>query len=76
MNILIIGDGFDLAYGLPTKYGIFLDFCEKARGLYTYRENESLNNYKCDNIDNWEMIDDIRNVLLEAFDKRDCEEIF
>lgn len=26
MNILIIGNGFDLAHGLPTKYSDFLDF--------------------------------------------------
>ncbi|EHL19799.1 hypothetical protein HMPREF9628_01315 [Peptoanaerobacter stomatis] len=26
MNILVIGNGFDLAHGLPTKYGDFLDF--------------------------------------------------
>ena len=26
MNILIIGNGFDLAHGLPTKYEHFLKF--------------------------------------------------
>lgn len=26
MNILVIGNGFDLAHGLPTKYGDFLEF--------------------------------------------------
>ena len=26
MNILVIGNGFDLAHGLPTKYGDFLQF--------------------------------------------------
>lgn len=26
MNILVIGNGFDLAHGLPTKYSDFLDF--------------------------------------------------
>lgn len=76
VNILIIGNGFDLAHGLPTKYGDFLDFCEKARRIYTYREDESLNDYKCDNIDNWEMNDDIKDVLLEAFAKRDCKKLF
>ncbi|HJB93998.1 MAG TPA: bacteriophage abortive infection AbiH family protein, partial [Candidatus Mediterraneibacter intestinigallinarum] len=25
MNILIIGNGFDLAHGLPTRYGDFID---------------------------------------------------
>lgn len=31
MNILVIGNGFDLAHGLPTKYGdfmaIIIDYC-------------------------------------------------
>lgn len=26
MNILLIGNGFDLAHGLPTKYTDFLEF--------------------------------------------------
>lgn len=26
MNILVIGNGFDLAHGLPTKYSDFLEF--------------------------------------------------
>ncbi len=26
MNILVIENGFDLAHGLPTKYGDFLKF--------------------------------------------------
>ena len=76
MNILIIGNGFDLAHGLPTRYGDFLDFCEKARRIYTFREDASLNDYKCNNIDNWEMNDDIKNALLEAFAKRDCQKTF
>ena len=28
MNILVIGNGFDLAHGLPTKYGDFWSFVE------------------------------------------------
>lgn len=76
MNILIIGNGFDLAHELPTRYDDFLDFCEKARRIYTFREDASLNEYKRDNIDNWEMNDDIKNVLLEAFAKRDCQKTF
>ena len=33
MNILVIGNGFDLAHGLPTKYGDFLKFCEAINGI-------------------------------------------
>ena len=46
MNILIIGNGFDLAHRLSTKYGDFLNFCERARRIYTFREDASLNDYK------------------------------
>ncbi len=70
MNILIIGNGFDLTHGLPTKYGDFLDFCERARRIYTYREDASLNVYKCDNLDNWEMNDDIKNKQAKQFINR------
>lgn len=27
-RILILGNGFDLAHNLPTKYSNFLDFCK------------------------------------------------
>ena len=29
MNILLIGNGFDLEYGLPTKYVDFLEFVDR-----------------------------------------------
>lgn len=76
MNILIIGNGFDLAHGLPTKYDHFLDFCERTRRIFTFREDASLNDYKCDNIDNWKMNDGIKNILSEAFAKRVCQKTF
>ena len=31
MNILVIGNGFDLAHGLPTKYTDFLFFCSSDK---------------------------------------------
>lgn len=31
MEILIIGNGFDLAHGLPTKYTDFLQICSIAK---------------------------------------------
>ena len=33
MNILVIGNGFDLAHGLPTKYADFLGFVERFENL-------------------------------------------
>lgn len=31
MKILVIGNGFDLAHGLPTKYGDFLEFIKNNK---------------------------------------------
>ena len=33
MNILVVGNGFDIAHGLLTKYGDFLDFIKKYKQL-------------------------------------------
>ena len=35
MNILLLGNGFDLAHGLPTKYVDFLEWVKAEYGLYT-----------------------------------------
>lgn len=40
MNILVIGNGFDLAHGLPTKYGDFLEFCRMIKTIYDVDNNE------------------------------------
>lgn len=32
MNILVLGNGFDIAHGLPTQYGDFLEFIRKYYG--------------------------------------------
>lgn len=36
MNILVIGNGFDLAHGLPTKYGDFLEWIVDELYFYDY----------------------------------------
>lgn len=40
MNILVIGNGFDLAHGLPTKYGDFLKFVEVIRQVLNTKGEE------------------------------------
>lgn len=40
MNILLIGNGFDLAHGLPTKYKDFLAFCEGILEFYHQPEDK------------------------------------
>nr|DAU32939.1 MAG TPA: abortive infection protein [Caudoviricetes sp.] len=47
MNILVIGNGFDLAHGLPTKYGDFLDSVEAVK-LFNNGYNKFLENLKND----------------------------
>lgn len=41
MNILVIGNGFDLAHGLPTKYTDFLEFCKMIEAVYTVDKNRT-----------------------------------
>ena len=41
MNILIIGNGFDLAHGLPTTYKDFLDYVHVFKYYYE-TENKGL----------------------------------
>ncbi len=35
-KVLILGNGFDLAHGLPTRYSDFLSFCYHFRFIYTF----------------------------------------
>ena len=39
MNILVIGNGFDLAHGLPTGYTDFLAFCRMIKEVYSVEQN-------------------------------------
>lgn len=41
MNILVIGNGFDLAHGLPTTYKDFLDYVHAFKHYYE-TENKGL----------------------------------
>ena len=70
MNILVIGNGFDLAHGLPTKYENFLEFCERVKGIYDFPKNASLGDYRAKYIDNWKMNDYIKTALLEDFERK------
>ena len=61
MNILVIGNGFDLAHGLPTKYGDFLEFVKVIRQIVKAKQ---LNGacYTYNNINSY--IGDFANKLL------------
>lgn len=73
-TVLIIGNGFDLAHGLPTKYSDFMIFCNKIKMFYGYSYiigNSNLNEYKTKQIDNWETDESIKNKFLNAFKNRE-----
>jgi hypothetical protein len=45
MNILIVGNGFDLAHGLPTRYTDFMTFLRLAEELYNAGDMKSIDSY-------------------------------
>lgn len=71
MEILLIGNGFDLEHNLPTSYPDFLKFCEKARRIYTYDEKVSVDVYQKENLEGWIIDSSIRDALFHAFKDRD-----
>ncbi|MGO5444771.1 AbiH family protein [Faecalimonas sp. LCP19S3_D12] len=73
MNILLIGNGFDLEHNLPTSYKDFLEFCERARRIYTLHENTSVDDFIKTNLHDWKMDDSIKKTLSAAFKKRKCQ---
>ncbi len=75
MEILLIGNGFDLEHKLPTSYRSFLEFCEKVTRIFTFSESAHLSEYRSKNIDNWEIDDSIKEVLLLGFEKRTFKRI-
>lgn len=44
MNILVIGNGFDLAHNLPTRYADFLYFCQEIHDAYIKYDLPDKNN--------------------------------
>lgn len=48
MNILIIGNGFDLAHGLPTRYSDYVDQIAQKQEFWEYlRDNKADNSPFC-----------------------------
>ena len=70
MKILVIGNGFDLAHGLPTSYKDFLEFCARAQKIYTYQPSISVGQYEQENLKEWAINDYVKDRLKNAFDSR------
>lgn len=76
MEILIIGNGFDLAHKLPTSYDNFLDFCKKVKAVFTFRETAKFDAFKRIHIDNWQIDESIKDRVVNAFKERIYERNF
>lgn len=50
MNILVIGNGFDLAHGLPTKYRDFLEWVKVIKQVVKIKNGDTLANVDWGNI--------------------------
>lgn len=68
-KVLILGNGFDLAHGLPTRYSDFLEFCTNLNNIYKYYIKPKIYGYK-KNIDKFQINELIKDELLEAFKTR------
>ena len=76
MEILLIGNGFDLEHNLPTSYNNFLDFCIKVDRIFSYSDTVTMGEYKRKNLDDWNVDDSIKNVLFHAFEERTYKKIY
>lgn len=70
MKILLIGNGFDLAHDLPTRYKDFLDFCCRIEKIFTYNNSVRLKEYQQKCLDDWNINEKIKELLLEIYDGR------
>ena len=72
-TILILGNGFDLAHGLPTKYSHFLEFCQRGEAILKWRPEEgakAIISFKENMIKNWETEQSIKDAIVREFEKR------
>lgn len=70
MNILIIGNGFDLAHGLSTKYTDFVQFCKRVNLIFSYYDDSDFEHYKKTHLDNWKFDEQIKEVLENTYKTR------
>ncbi len=73
MNILVIGNGFDLAHGLPTKYTDFLDWIKKYQQFYSYSTRKRTAGYR---EENEPILKYFNNLFYKDENKYLCDEIF
>lgn len=74
-TVLIVGNGFDLAHGLPTKYMDFLEFCIRVEVLWRFelfRQNKTYlkKAFQKKWIEKWDMENSVRDYILNVFQNR------
>ena len=81
-TILILGNGFDLAHGLPTRYSDFLEFAKRVMYIYINLSDTTEEDFYKDNIVSWginEPADTAKDFLKEKlvgfFKKRQARDI-
>ncbi|MBD5130065.1 MAG: hypothetical protein HDT43_09100 [Ruminococcaceae bacterium] len=76
-TILILGNGFDLAHSLPTRYIDFMDFCKKVESIWhdDLEKFNAINNFRNTHINSWNTDESIRVAIEEAFKNRHEEQI-
>lgn len=83
-NVLIIGNGFDIAHGLPTKYEDFLKIFKPSNSAYTlsrvleiYRENQFYNGEFKELFNKHpELVGKIDSIKIENLEKRLCNNVW
>lgn len=74
-TVLIVGNGFDLAHGLPTKYTDFLEFCRRVELLWRFEPCKQNKTYLKKTfqekwIEKWDMENSIKDYILNVFQSR------
>lgn len=70
MEILLIGNGFDLEHNLPTSYNDFLLFCLKIMPIFTVYPKLTIQEYKQDFLESWIIDESVKQTLIAAFNSR------
>lgn len=73
-TVLIVGNGFDLAHELPTKYIDFLEFCRRVEAVWSFgggdNETQRRTSFQRNWIDKWNTKESIKEYMIHAFQKR------
>lgn len=67
-TVLILGNGFDLAHGLPTRYSDFLNFCECVHRIHNYSNIRQLKREKKEFLEKYKFNGYIKNIMCNAID--------